>query len=126
MEEYMGAGMLFLNAGRALVLKRADTGLWNFPGGKSEDFESPLETAYREASEEIGFLPSCRVQGHHEQLGYVLFFAHCKNAFAPVLNKEHTEYRWIPLQELAFLRLHPREIRGVDYLLRTLNTPKKR
>jgi hypothetical protein len=57
------AGILFLAPDdRALFLKRSPTASdyprhWDFPGGGAQDDEKPLETALREAKEEVGRLP---------------------------------------------------------------------
>ena len=56
------AGVLFVTkANRALFLKRGPggdyPGMWCFPGGKSEGEETDIQTAEREAKEEIGSLP---------------------------------------------------------------------
>jgi 8-oxo-dGTP pyrophosphatase MutT (NUDIX family) len=122
----MGAGVLFLHGGKALILKRAE-GLkyWGFPGGKSEKLESPLQTAFRETREEIGYLPICTVQGHFAQEGYILYFALCREFFTPKLNREHSEYRWVDLEKLKEMKIHPREIRGIDYLLSSLSITQK-
>ena len=55
----MGAGILFQQNKRVLLLKRARegdkwAGYWNCPGGSSEKGESRYETAVRESREEIG------------------------------------------------------------------------
>jgi 8-oxo-dGTP pyrophosphatase MutT (NUDIX family) len=56
-----GAGILFLNEGQALFLKRGGSGdhagEWCFPGGTHEDGETLEQTAVRECGEEIGFVP---------------------------------------------------------------------
>lgn len=41
------------NQNRVLLCKRHDKDLWNLPGGKAEQNESPWTTAIREAREEI-------------------------------------------------------------------------
>lgn len=54
---------LFEHAGRYLVARRgsgtSNAGLWEFPGGKIEDGETPEEALRREAAEELG--TECRV-----------------------------------------------------------------
>ncbi|MFA5354997.1 MAG: RNA pyrophosphohydrolase [Thermodesulfovibrionales bacterium] len=51
-----GAGAVIINeAGLVLALERADLpGAWQLPQGGLDEKEEPLETAYREASEETG------------------------------------------------------------------------
>jgi 8-oxo-dGTP pyrophosphatase MutT (NUDIX family) len=45
---------IFDKQGRALMMKRADTGEWDMPGGAVDTMESPDETAVRETNEETG------------------------------------------------------------------------
>lgn len=45
---------IFDEQGRALMMKRADTGEWDMPGGAVDTVESPDETAVRETKEETG------------------------------------------------------------------------
>ena len=58
------------DTGRVLLLRRADTpgdpaaGTWEFPGGKIEDGETPIQAAAREWTEEVGTpLPLGRLVG---------------------------------------------------------------
>jgi 8-oxo-dGTP pyrophosphatase MutT (NUDIX family) len=58
----LAAGILFITKdNQALFLKRGPggdyPGYWCFPGGHTEDDETPEQTAIRETKEEIGFLP---------------------------------------------------------------------
>lgn len=67
------AGIMFTTLdGKVLFLRRTGAapdfpGCWDFPGGGSMDGEMPLETAEREASEEIGFLPAGKRTLHVRQ-----------------------------------------------------------
>lgn len=47
-------GLIRDEAGRVLLIQRADTGEWNTPGGYSDLGESAAETAVREVAEEVG------------------------------------------------------------------------
>lgn len=47
-------GLIRDEAGRVLLIQRADNGEWNTPGGYSELGESAAETAVREVAEEVG------------------------------------------------------------------------
>ncbi len=50
-----GTFVLFFNdQGHVLLCKRRDRDLWNLPGGRVEDGESPWEATLREVHEEIG------------------------------------------------------------------------
>ena len=53
--EMVGAAVLiFDERGRLLLIKRTDNGLWGLPGGAMEPGESLVQTAAREAKEEVG------------------------------------------------------------------------
>lgn len=105
-EEPRNAGVLF-RAGdpkgehRYLLLRRAATsdhpGTWAFPGGEIEPNETSLMAAIREVSEEIGI--NIRPWAHKLQsLGVVNHFEtwlfNIGGEFVPMLNREHTDYRW--------------------------------
>jgi ADP-ribose pyrophosphatase YjhB (NUDIX family) len=45
---------VFDDAGRILLMRRHDTGLWATPGGACEVGEPPAQTAVRELAEEVG------------------------------------------------------------------------
>jgi 8-oxo-dGTP diphosphatase len=55
---HVAAGILRDAAGRILITERLCdgpfNGLWEFPGGKIDDEESPLEALRRELAEELG------------------------------------------------------------------------
>jgi 8-oxo-dGTP pyrophosphatase MutT (NUDIX family) len=46
--------VIFDDAGRVLMMRRADNGWWGIPGGRSEIGETIAETAARETFEETG------------------------------------------------------------------------
>jgi len=48
------SGLIRDEAGRFLLIQRADNGQWNMPGGYSDLGESAAETAVREVEEEVG------------------------------------------------------------------------
>lgn len=50
-----GVGLIIVDdAGRVLLEKRSDCGMWGLPGGKIEPGETILDAAIREAKEETG------------------------------------------------------------------------
>ena len=90
------AGVAFRSANTILLLKRADTGLWAFPGGHQEPGETLLETAERESVEEIGVKPSqLRLfrRTVDADADFTTFLSDGPQ-FAPTLNDEHTEWTW--------------------------------
>lgn len=78
-----GLAIVAEDTGRVLMLQRANdeedpaAGTWEFPGGKIDEGENPLATAFREWSEEVGRrVPAGKITGHWtssdgKYLGYV-------------------------------------------------------
>lgn len=97
----LAAGVMYLtDDGQVLFLRRSDTGLWAFPGGKIEEGESAQQAARRECEEEIGHSPqelrpwTRRIL---DGVDFTTFVARVPEPFDPKLNDEHTEYSWEPL-----------------------------
>jgi hypothetical protein len=117
-----GAGIAFITPdGLCLFLKRSSrgdhAGEWCLPGGTAKDDETPLETARREAIEEIGDIPEGKLRelAHLTLDGveFVTFVQRVKDdLFAPELNYEHTDHIWAPIDD-APEPLHP----GVERIL---------
>lgn len=107
-----GAGILFTNGQKILLLKRADgdeIGSWGIPGGKGEAGELDIDTAVRETKEECGGITGQRL-GKFEEYDNVFrwttFFYKVDRPFQCHLSKEHSEYKWVPLDEVESLPLH--------------------
>ncbi len=56
----VAVGLIFDHSGGILIAKRGEDkphpGMWEFPGGKIESGESPLEALKREIEEEVGLI----------------------------------------------------------------------
>lgn len=90
------------------MLRRTDSGLWAFPGGRIEDGESAEQAAYREFLEETGH----RLGSVGKQLmirtkddgdgpvTFTTFIADCNSEFIPRLNDEHSSFGWFNSEEV--------------------------
>lgn len=112
-----------------LVLKRGPKsrsfpGFWNFPGGGVENDETIEEAAVRELKEETG------LDVHEEDLVYfevsslpkliVHYFMSNKFKNDVEINKESTDYKWVPIEEiknLKFIPLAPNMLDDIEYYM---------
>ena len=105
------AGILFTTGDNILLLKRSsDCGnpfTWGLPGGHAQDGETPLETATREAKEEIGKVAGSKF-GEQKEGNWTCFFYKVAEPFECKLNNEHTDFEWIPFHKLKKYKLHPK------------------
>jgi len=116
-----GAGFLFVQDGKMLLLKRSegvsDPGKWGIPGGcVSAEDKHFLAAATRECDEECGTTPrmilldqNLTVEKEDPESGYVqtykVFVAKPEEPFEPELNWEHDEYGWFSYHEAKELPL---------------------
>ena len=107
---------VFDDAGRILLIRRADNGRWALPGGACEVGELPGEGAAREVWEETG----CRIalcgllglfdnnlhggEGPHHF--YCLLFAGQFIEGAPIVTRETLDVGWFAQQEAPWDALH--------------------
>lgn len=111
-----GAGLLIIRPdGKSLLVRRAPgmsmPGRWGPPGGGEEPGETPEETAFREAAEELGGLPELEhareEEGHWHADGpyfaFATFAARLKEgqeSWKPTLDRENDAWGWFGLDEL--------------------------
>ena len=124
---HVRAAVVVIAAGpRYLVQRRPSRGLlgglYEFPGGKIEPGEAPIDAARREMGEETGLSGTSlayRGMVHHAYSHFTVdlhvFFTHLGEAEAPVLSREQ---RWATLAELARLPLP----KATEKVLRLLGT----
>jgi 8-oxo-dGTP diphosphatase len=119
--QYGAAGLVLTNAeGNLLLARRSDYvhrgGTWAFPGGAIEDGETAADCAVREAEEELGIdgsaiLVTGTVPGlDHGVWRYTYVIATLVPDAPKIrfqLNWETDEARWIPIEKVSMLRLHP-------------------
>jgi 8-oxo-dGTP diphosphatase len=93
--------------------------LWEFPGGKIEKGEHPEEALVREIHEELG----CRIEVHEKiaevHYEYPNVIVNLLTYKAKIIEgqpkaKEHSELKWVSLQDLSTLEWAPADIPTVE------------
>ena len=110
---------------RYLVGRRPEAkrhgGLWEFPGGKVLEGESPFEAARRELAEELELtvvaLGAHLLTVHDEGSPFVIEFFDTVAEGTPIA-REHTDVGWFAAHELLRLALAPADARFVAQLER--------
>lgn len=102
-----------------LICQRAEGGscslLWEFPGGKREEGETPEQCAVRECGEELGV--TVRLRGifavtsyrYPEQEIHFTFFR-AELAEGRIRKNVHKEIRWVPPAELGRYSFCPADL----------------
>ena len=111
------AGILILRGSEILLQHRApwvhngDT--WGIPGGARDSHESTIEGAFREAIEETGIDTNLLTPLHtfiddHGSWKYETVIARAQvGLVAHEVNDESHEVRWVEIEKVAELPLHP-------------------
>ena len=124
-----GAGILFTDGEKILLLKRANEGAadyggtWGIPGGKTEKGESPIDTAIRETKEEAGVVEGTRFAQFDERDGrhvFTVFLYKIRSPFDVKLSTEHIDSEWISLEDLKKYRLHPKFEAHLPYYMKAI------
>ncbi|MFG2861240.1 NUDIX hydrolase [Streptomyces sioyaensis] len=114
------AGVVVREDGRVLVIKRADNGAWEAPGGVLELDERPEEGACREVLEETGItVEADRLTGVYKNMtrGVVALVFRCR----PVGGEERTssesaDVRWFTREEVVTHMVEAYAVRVLDAL----------
>jgi 8-oxo-dGTP diphosphatase len=96
--------------------------LWEFPGGKIEEGETPEESLVREIQEELGCIVEVYEQiedvvHEHPNIIVNLLTYQTKIVEGTPKAKEHAELKWVPLEELKTLEWVPADVPTVERLL---------
>ena len=116
------AAAVVIRDGRVLLTRRAEgqhlAGLWEFPGGKLEDGESPEAAVVRECEEECGI--EVEVAGilevtHHRypEKEVLLLFYRCELRAGEVRHLQVADHAWVPPEDLGDYSLPPADERVV-------------
>jgi mutator protein MutT len=106
----VGLVVIFNNEGKILVVRRSNNtnwcaGCWAIVGGKIEKGEIPDEGMIREVQEETGIkLDKYKLKKLIKDNNIIeyLYIGKVENDFVE-LNNEHTEYRWVTIEEIKLL-----------------------
>ena len=108
----LGAGFLLVcpTTKRILLALRNDPKpVWSVFGGGLEKYDTPIQCAKRELIEEAGFIEGHDYEvlstrplniGRYTNFVYRTFIAITKTEIIPTLNYEHSEYKWVTMDEI--------------------------
>lgn len=125
------AGVLLVRGDQILLQHRApwvhngDT--WGIPGGARDSHESTIECAFREAVEETGIqthllTPLHTFTDNHGGWRYDTVIAQASDALiAHEVNDESHEVRWVDIEKVVELPLHPSFARSWPTLQKLLD-----
>ncbi|WP_297743106.1 (deoxy)nucleoside triphosphate pyrophosphohydrolase [uncultured Tessaracoccus sp.] len=125
MERIEVVGAVIMRDGLVFAARRGPgrplDGLWEFPGGKLEPAETPSQALVREIQEELG----CTVQvgehlvdtEHAYSYGLVALSTYrCTIVDGEPQLTEHSEARWVAIEELTQLDWAPADLPTVAFL----------
>ena len=111
----VGTSVIAVRDGMVLLQRRADNGLWGYPGGCMELGENPEESAKREFKEETGYITQeielygvfsgerrhyTYPNGHEVYITDVVYYcSDCVNS-GDSHDNEVLEVKWFPINEL--------------------------
>jgi 8-oxo-dGTP diphosphatase len=116
------AAAVVIESGRVLLTRRAEgqhlAGLWEFPGGKLEQGESPEQALVRECREECGIeikvAEILDVTFHrYPETDVLLLFYRCSLVSGEVRHLQVADHAWVAPKELDRYELPPADVRVI-------------
>ncbi|MBB3114553.1 8-oxo-dGTP diphosphatase [Paenibacillus phyllosphaerae] len=115
----VAAAIILNDEGRILIAKRkqgkSQGGLWEFPGGKLEEGESPEVCLIRELQEEMNinispyaYFDTSDHRYGERQIQLIAYLA--TYVSGEIVLHDHDEYRWASILELAEFEFAPADI----------------
>ena len=110
------AAAVIIRAGCVLLTRRAEgqhlAGLWEFPGGKLEDGESPEEALARECEEECGIEIAVSeilevTHYRYPEKDVLLLFYRCELSSGEVRHRQVADHAWVTPADLDRYPLPP-------------------
>lgn len=107
---FVAAALIVRNGEVLIGQRRVDqpmASLWEFPGGKIEEGESPQEALARELTEELGIAasigpPVTRIRHHYRRGGAIdLQFFAVREFAGEIDNQIYQQVRWVKLTDLT-------------------------
>ncbi len=127
----VAAAALIDKDGRVLVAQRPEgkamAGLWEFPGGKVQDGETPEFALCRELYEELGidareccFVPIAFASHSYEKFHLVMPLYVCRMWKGTPISKEGQAIKWMKVNELYSLSMPDADVPLISQLLERL------
>jgi 8-oxo-dGTP diphosphatase len=113
--ERVAAGIL-IKDGKVLIARRkqgqSHAGLWEFPGGKIEDNETPQECLERELEEELGIKVKpgriiAESEDHSDHGSFAILAIKAEFISGEITLGVHDAARWVGFEALSTYRLAP-------------------
>ena len=125
MKEIDVVGAAIMKDGKLFIAKRPDKGevglKWEFPGGKIEPGETPIQALMREIEEELDteieidhFITTVKHQYQTFHLTMHVFLCHL-NGKDPIL-EEHVDSRWIEKKQLYDFDWAPADLKIIPII----------
>ncbi|MBB5174029.1 (deoxy)nucleoside triphosphate pyrophosphohydrolase [Texcoconibacillus texcoconensis] len=125
------AAVIFNEEKQVLCAKRATNmshpNLWEFPGGKIKEHETPEEALKREIQEELTCSVEINDPIHKTEYQYPDIFVHLQTFQTKIIEgtpqaKVHEQLAWVAIEELKKLNWAPADLPTVHKLIRQANT----
>ncbi len=126
---YVSAAVIVDNDNKIVIAKRPKNSdmelLWEFPGGKLEEGETPEKALIRELKEELNIDAECDEMMHQETYQYpdkkvTLYFIKVTDYKGEIEALEHEEIRWITMSEIDNYNFPPADDHFLEILKETL------